>query len=69
MFIPPLYKAESLNFSEEKLDEELACMCGNQVKLRNCICIYTTSQQAPQPSWYAACTIPCIVKHVSEGNA
>lgn len=69
MFHPPAYKAESLDFSEEKLDAPLACMCGKEVKLRDCICVWTTSPVDKKPQWYAACTGSCITAHVSEGNA
>lgn len=69
MFHPPTYQAESLDFSDERLDAPLQCMCGKEVKLRDCLACWTTSPNDKEPGWYAACNGFCIVAHVTEGNA
>lgn len=69
MFHPPTYQAASLNFSDERLDTPMKCLCGKDVKLRDCLASYTTSPNDPVPGWYAACHGNCVVAHITEGNA
>lgn len=69
MFHPPSFKADSLNFSDEKLDEPMKCMCGNDVKLRDCVVCWTHHPNSEDYGWFAACHGNCILAQVTEGSA
>lgn len=69
MFHPPTYAAASLAFSPERLDAPVKCLCGKDVKMRDCLVSWTTSPADKEPGWYVACHGNCIVAHIAEGNA
>jgi hypothetical protein len=50
-------------------NQPLKCLCGKDVKLGDCLCVWTKAGQDPEPGYYAACSPQCIVIMASEGNA
>lgn len=67
MFIPPAFAANSI-FDDQKLNEELHCLCGNKVKIKDHIALWTTTPQDKVPGWYVACHGQCIVAKIVEGR-
>jgi hypothetical protein len=69
MFIPPTFHAETLNFSDAQLDGPQKCLCGNDVKLRDCVVCWTHHPESNDYGWFAACHGQCITAQVTEGSA
>lgn len=49
--------------------QQLKCICGKDVTLGNCLCVWTQLGDDPELGYYAACSPMCVIIHVSAGSA
>lgn len=70
MFLPPTFKPQEIaTLDKQKLDDTIPCLCGADVPLRDCLCVWTHKAGSEKYGYYAACGIGCITTHVSLGSA
>ena len=69
MFVPPVYPAHALNFTDAELDTPQKCLCGRDVKLRDAVVCWTHPVNNDDYGWFTACNTNCITAQVTEGVA
>jgi hypothetical protein len=66
MFIPFTVRACDTSLDQ---NQRLKCLCGKDVRLGDCLCVWTRTENDPAPGYYAACTPQCVIIRIAEGNA
>ena len=68
MFLPFTCKASEVPAFSEMLDRrDQKCMCGGDVRLRNCLVTWTAHGKEDY-QYFAVCSPQCIIIHVREGS-
>jgi hypothetical protein len=51
-------------------NQQLKCLCGKDVRLGDCLCVWTHAANEPDNyGYYAACSPQCVIIRVTEGHA
>lgn len=68
MFVPPTYPAATI-FNRDDLDRIQECVCGHEVKLRDCLACFTHAIGSEVYTWHAVCPGDCFTKRMTVGVA
>lgn len=67
MFFPTTFPATQIAALGDT-NRPIRCLCGCNVNLADCLCVWTMANGDNTPNWYAACSSHCVVVHVCGGT-